>query len=141
MTGTVEQLTRLPNSILAFSDDAAFGDQIGRLVDGGKVPKAELMPGGLSTALCMEDIECELIMVEVGPSINSVDGVAALSNGSSSQNAKGNRKAIARERDVLWGIHTLYCRCCESQQLDISELEGEVSTVSIVAFGNKQLDV
>ena len=70
--------TRLPHNLLAFSDDAAFGDQLGRLVDGGQVAKAELLPGGLSSALSMEHLECELVMVEVGHSANSIEGVAAL---------------------------------------------------------------
>jgi len=73
-----ENQTRLPHTLLAFSDDHVFGDQLGRLVDGGKIGKAELLPGGLSSALSAESLDSEVVMVEVGPSANSVDGVAAL---------------------------------------------------------------
>ena len=65
--------------------------------------------------------------------------MAALTNGSSPQDRERYRKTTPRQREVRRDLHTLYHWRCESQQLDLTDLEGEIRAVAVVVLGNKYL--
>ncbi|MCR9219044.1 MAG: hypothetical protein NXI21_02345 [Alphaproteobacteria bacterium] len=84
-------------SVLAFTDDAAVADGLGRLADGEAIPWVEVQPGGLRAALDEPAFDADAVLLDVTDLAEreAVDGIRALA-------ARSDRAlvAIGRQNDV-----------------------------------------
>lgn len=88
---------RGPAHVVAFTDDADFGDSLARLADGDAIPWVEVLPGGLAGALDAGAPDADIALIDIGELAEreAVDGIRGLS-------ARGGCPVIAvgRQNDV-----------------------------------------
>lgn len=94
---------RLVQSVLVFTDDAALGDNLGRLADGGRIASAELIPGGLPAAMSIDRLDADVVVVDISNTENPVAGIEDLA-----QRIKAKVLAVGQQNDAR--IYRDVCR-------------------------------
>lgn len=69
----------LPRRVLAFTDDADLADSLARLADGGRIPTADVMPGGPAEALAHPAGRADAFLLDLRGTTDGATAVAALS--------------------------------------------------------------
>lgn len=68
----------LPRRVIAFTDDADLADSLARLADGGRIPTADVMPGGPAEALAHPAGRADAMLLDLRGAPDGVTAVAAL---------------------------------------------------------------
>lgn len=84
-------------SVVAFTDDPALGDSLGRLADGEAIPWVDVAPGGLPGALQESRIDADVVLLDVTELAEreAVEGVRQLA-----ARTRAALIAVGRENDV-----------------------------------------
>ncbi|WP_343562733.1 hypothetical protein [Kiloniella sp. b19] len=64
--------------ILSFTDDAELAQTLSRLVHEKRIGKTEVIPGGLSSALVMDDLDCEVLLLDVAGNDTAFESIETL---------------------------------------------------------------
>lgn len=89
------QNTRLPDRIVAYTDDAVLADSIARLADGNGIATTEILPGGPTAAITEGAQGADILLLDID---DTDEGVEALGVLSAKQNCR--LLAIGRRDDV-----------------------------------------
>ncbi|MEQ8604725.1 MAG: hypothetical protein RIB45_15535 [Marivibrio sp.] len=84
-------------SVVAFTDDPALGDSLGRLADGESIPWVEVAPGGLAGALGETQVTADVALIDVSELAEreAVEGIRALAT-----RTRSALIAVGRDNDV-----------------------------------------
>jgi pilus assembly protein CpaE len=67
-----------PRRVVAFTDDADVADRLARLADGGRIPSAEVMPGGPLEAMAHPRGRADAILVDLRGAGDALAAIASL---------------------------------------------------------------
>lgn len=86
---------RLPDRVVAFTDNIALADGLARLADGCGIAMAEVLPGGLHAALTGEVPSADVILLDIDDPDEGLEAIAVLAE-------RGHTRlvAVGRQNDV-----------------------------------------